>query len=194
MSVLLRPDCKPEEMMHLTCCVAVAVCNAIERIAGIHPQIKWVNDIVWNGKKLGGILTGLSVDQTTGRVNWSIVGIGINCSTTAFPPELQSIATSLSLVNGKAVDRAALAAELIRQLAVMEKDFLEKRSAYMDEYRKNCVVIGRQVQLLRGDEKRDAFVLGIDDQGALIVRLADGSHEVIQSGEVSLRGVDGYAP
>ena len=77
-SVILRPNCKPEDLMHLTCCVGVAMCNAVEKAAGIRPQIKWINDLIVNRRKLGGILTELSVGAD-GYVEYAIVGIGINC-------------------------------------------------------------------------------------------------------------------
>lgn len=192
MSVLLRPDCRPEKIMHLTCAVAVAVCQAIENVTGFRPQIKWVNDIVWQGKKLGGILTSLSVNATTGLVDWAIVGIGINCANIAFPEALKQIATSLGAVTGQQIDRTVLAAELVRQLAFMRDDLTEKHGKYLEQYRKNCVVIGKNVRLIRGDECREAMVLDIDEDGALIVRLADGRIETVNSGEVSLRGQDGY--
>ena len=79
-SVLLRPHCAPDKLMHLTCCAAVAACNAVESCSGIRPQIKWTNDLVIGTKKLGGILTELSVNSKTGLVEWAIIGIGINCN------------------------------------------------------------------------------------------------------------------
>ena len=93
MSVLLRPDCAPTELMHLTCAVAVAMCDAIEQAVGFRPGIKWTNDLVIGSKKLGGILTELSVNSQTGLVDWAVVGIGINCRHEAkdFPKDLQSI-------------------------------------------------------------------------------------------------------
>lgn len=192
MSVLLRPGCKPEQLMHLTCATAVAVCRAVEQVAGLCPQIKWVNDIVWQGKKLGGILTGLSVDPETGLVDYAIVGIGINCNDIAFPPELQEIATSLSYVTGKTVDRERLTAELVRQLEIMNRELLTQQSRYMAHYREKCVVIGKDVFLIRNEESRNATVLDIDDFGSLIVRLPDGAVETVNSGEVSLRGKEHY--
>ena len=192
MSVLLRPNCKPEQLMHLTCAVAVAVCRAIEHSVGFRPQIKWVNDIVWQGKKLGGILTALSVHPATGFVDWAIVGIGINCAQSAFPPALQAIATSLETVTGNPVDRQGLCAELVHQLERMSRDLLQGQSDCMAFYRQNCVVIGKNVLLIRGTETRNATVLDVDDQGALIVRLEDGQITTVNSGEVSLRAENGY--
>ena len=67
-SLILRPNCKPQELMHLTCAVAVAACDAVETLCGSRPQVKWINDLVAGNKKLGGILTELSVDPKTGLI------------------------------------------------------------------------------------------------------------------------------
>ena len=115
LSVLLRPNCQPAALMHLTCAAAVAMCNAVEQAAGIRPKIKWTNDLVFNKKKLGGILTELSPNPDTGLVDYAIIGIGINCcqNPSDFPPEIGDMAASLSMVSGKEISRAYLAAAMI---------------------------------------------------------------------------------
>ena len=80
LSYLLRPNCKPEGLMHLTCAVAVAMCDAVEKTTGLRPGIKWTNDLVWQKRKLGGILTELGFEN--GLVSYAVVGIGINCTQT----------------------------------------------------------------------------------------------------------------
>jgi len=187
MSVLLRPNCRPEDLMHLTCAVAVAVYKAIEEVTGIRVQIKWVNDLICKDKKLAGILTKLSVNQKTGLVDWAIVGIGINCAPAAFPPELEGIVTSLRDIAGKDIDRQALSAALVRQLEQMNTGLHTDRRSMMEIYRKNCAVIGEKVWLIRGDERRSALVLDVDDWGGLVVSHKDGSVHTVNSGEISLR-------
>ena len=76
LSILLRPECPPTRLMHLTCAAGVAMCNAIEQSVGFRPGIKWTNDIVCGKRKLGGILTELRLDGQ-GLVDYAIVGIGI---------------------------------------------------------------------------------------------------------------------
>ena len=97
LSALLRPQCYPTELMHLTCAAAVAMCDAVENAAGFRPGIKWTNDLVYDKKKLGGILTELGF-TSDGRVDYAIIGIGINCcqQTEDFPQEIRSIAGSLT--------------------------------------------------------------------------------------------------
>ena len=76
LSILIRPNCAPGQLMHLTCAAAVAMCDAIEQAAGIRAGIKWTNDLVYGKRKLGGILTELGFSPD-GKVDWVIVGIGI---------------------------------------------------------------------------------------------------------------------
>ena len=78
MSVILRPCCKPEKIMHLTCAAAVAMCDVVEDAAGFRPGIKWTNDLVFGQRKIAGVLTELGFDKT-GNVDYAVVGIGINC-------------------------------------------------------------------------------------------------------------------
>lgn len=189
LSLILRPHCPANELLHLTCAAAVAMCRAIESSTGYLPEVKWINDLVGNGKKLGGILTELSVDTKTGLVNYAVLGIGINCTqdATDFPPELQSIATSLKAVTGSEPDIPRLAASAIYALWQISEDLLAKKSAIMADYRNRCNTCSKDIWILRGDSKKAATALSIDDDGGLLVRLTDGTLETVNSGEVSIR-------
>lgn len=191
MSVLLRFDLPPQQLMHLTCAAAVAMCDAVEETAGIRPGIKWTNDLVVDGKKLGGILTELSLSGD--RAEYAVVGIGINCLQTPadFPPDLQNIATSLHLCARKTPDRATLAATMIAALAQMDHS-LPNADAILEKYRKNCITLGKEISLLRGDEVHHGKAVDVDENGALIVEFPDGRIEAVNSGEVSVRGMYGY--
>ena len=193
MSLLLRPECLPQELMHLTCAVAVAMCDAVEATCGLRPGIKWTNDLVHGKKKLGGILTELGF-RPDGKVSWCVLGIGINCTQRAsdFPPELQDMAASLSTVTGHAVDPALLAAQMLTHLHRLSRELLTERKTILDAYRKDCITIGQQISLVRGDTVRHGIALDITDSGALVVRFPDGHLEDVDSGEVSVRGMYGY--
>ena len=194
LSVILRPNCAAEQLMHLTCAAAVAMCDATENTAGIRPKIKWINDLVVNSKKLGGILTELSLVPGSDRVEYAIVGIGINCNQTPadFPEEIRSIATSLLQITGNTPDRSALAAAMIHALMDMDSKLLYQQNTIMDSYRKNCITLGKEVVVLRGDKKRCGTALDVDCSGGLLVRFAGGKEETVSSGEVSVRGLYGY--
>ena len=193
MSILLRPACLPGELMHLTCAAAVAMCNAIEQSAGFRPGIKWTNDLVYGKKKLGGILTELGFGKS-GTIDYAIVGIGINCCHRQedFSPEIQDIAASLSMVTGHNIDRAKVAAAMMDALYRMDYDLLQKKAEILEQYRQNCITIGQEISLVRGEEVRHGTAIGVDDEGALVVRFPDGIVQTVNSGEVSVRGMYGY--
>lgn len=194
LSILLRPNCRGMELMHLTCAVAVAMCDAVERAAGFRPGIKWTNDLVFRGKKLGGILTELSLDPQ-GLVAYAVIGVGINCCQQPedFPQDLRPMASSLAAVKGAPVDPNRLAAAMMEALAKLDGDLLNRKSELLAQYRQDCVTLGKEISLIRGDEIRHGTALDVDDQGALVVAFPDGRVEAVTSGEVSVRGMYGYA-
>ena len=193
-SMLLRPDCRPMELMHLTCATAVAMCDALEKATGFRPGIKWTNDLVSGKRKLGGILTELAL-SAKGTVDYAIIGIGINCCQKEedFPPEIRTIAGSLSMVTGKEIHRAAVAAAMMESLCQMDQTLLTDKADILNRYREDCITIGQEVSLLRlGEEVRHGRAIGMDEEGALLVEFSDGNVEAVNSGEVSVRGMYGY--
>lgn len=195
LSVLLRPAFSPEQLLPLTGLVAVAVCRAIERVSGAQAQIKWTNDLVLNGKKLCGILTELSVEGETGALQSVVAGIGVNVSQQRedFDGEVADIATSLLRETGKAIPRAALAAAMLEEIDALYLALARGETMdYLADYRRRCVTIGREVQLLWQDTKEKVTALDVDEQFGLVVRRENGTVETIRTGEVSVRGLYGY--
>ena len=192
LSCILRPNCKPEQLMHLTCAAAVAAADAVKDAAGVDCGIKWTNDLVVGTKKLGGILTALQIDPNTGLVSAAILGIGINClqSKGDFPPELRDMATSLAM-HTKRCDPAALAAALIRRLQQMDGQLREKKQI-MASYKDRCVTLGKEVSWLAGDTLHHGTALDLDENGGLVLQLSDGTTKIAAFGEVSIRGMYGY--
>lgn len=192
LSAILRPTAPPEKLLHLTALAAEAVCQAVEQATGLRPKIKWPNDLVVGRKKLCGILTELSLDAQAGQA--IILGAGVNCLHTPeeFPPVLRETATSLAIELGHDVDRSLLAAEMMRQLALLEEECLTKKSMWLKRYAADCVSVGQQVQIVRDGEARHAHADGINENGALLVTYDDGTHDAIFFGEVSVRGMYGY--
>lgn len=194
LSALFRPDLEPGQVSDFTAWVAVAVCDGIEACCGIRPQIKWTNDIILNGKKLVGILTELSLVSETNTLDYMVTGIGVNVNQAVedFSPEIQEMATSLSMVLGRPVRRADLAAQIILALDRMYAGYPEDRAEYLKKYRAGCITTGHQVQLITPAARRQAFALEIDDDFNLVVELYNGKKETICAGEVSVRGMYGY--
>ena len=192
LSVILRPGCAATKLMHLTCAAGIAACDAVQESCQIRPGIKWINDLVIGSRKLGGILTEMSVDPKTGLVEYAIIGIGINClqDPEDFPRELQSMAISLKTA-GCAPDIPTLAASFICALRKMSLQ-LEKRDEIMAAYRRDCITLGREVVVLNGEEKQYGTALDVTADGALVVRLPDGASITVNAGEVSVRGMYGY--
>ena len=193
LSILLRPDCAPTDLMHLTCAAAVAMCDAVEAAAGFRPGIKWTNDLVYGQRKLGGILTELGLSPA-GRVDWCIIGIGINCrqQETDFPEDLRHMAGSLDMVTGRQTDPARLPAAMLDALHRMDKRLLTEKEALLDAYRTSCVTLGKEISVVRGNDIRHGTALSVDNEGALVVSYPDGSLETVNAGEVSIRGMYGY--
>ena len=194
-SVLLRPDLPPAEAVNLTAYVAVAVCNGIEEATGVRPQIKWTNDIVMNGRKVCGILTEMAIEGETAALQYIVTGIGVNVNQTAedWPEELKAIAGSIAQAVRHPVRRGRLAACLLNALDQVYLDWLAgNHASYLEQYRKDCLTVGREVKLLRSGGEEIATAIGIDDKFGLIVRHPDGREETVTSGEVSVRGLYGY--
>lgn len=192
LSVILRPGCPARELMHLTCAVGVAMCDAVQQAAGFRPGIKWINDLVAGGKKLGGILTELSVDPVSGIVQYAVVGIGINCGQRRedFPPDLRDIAISAETFTGQTIEKERLAATMICALWKMDSRLLSL--GFLETYRADCITLGQPVAVLRANKKQYGTALDVDASGALVVRFDDGSVQAVNSGEVSVRGLYGY--
>ena len=195
LTVLLRPDLPTERLMPVTALAGVAVCRAVEQVCGVRPGLKWPNDPVLDGRKLCGILTELSVEAETGRLQYLVLGIGINVLHTAedFSPDVAAMATSLAMELGRPVSRPALAAALIGEL---DKLYTSLRagdlSDYLAEYRRDCVNLGKTVQLLSPAGRETVTAVGIDPEFGLVVRRPDGTEKTVRSGEVSVRGMYGY--
>ena len=193
MSVILRPHCTPREIMHLTCAAAVAMCDAVEAAVGFRPGIKWTNDLVCGKRKIAGVLTELGFDSH-GNVDFAVIGVGINCcqGESDFPEDIQAIAGSLASVSGSEINRAKVAAAMMDALFRMERELLSHKTHILNRYRRNCITLGQDISLVRGDEIRHGTALDIDEDGALLVRFPDGSTETVNSGDVSVRGMYGY--
>ena len=175
--------------MFITTSAAVAVSRAIETISNnkVKAQIKWVNDVFVDNKKVCGILTEASVDFESGGLEYAVLGIGVNilAPESDFPDELKNVATSV-FGNSRQVNiRNRLAAEILRELNRLPENFMDKK--ILNEYRSRSMLIGKNVFVVSGEKKEPCVVLDIDDKARLIVRFEDGSEKTISTGEVSIK-------
>lgn len=191
-SFMVTPDIAPDKAAMLTLVAAMAVSRAISETTGLEAGIKWPNDIVVNGKKVCGILTELSTEMS--RINYVVIGIGINANTTAFPEEIKSTATSLYIELGKKVRRALIIEAMGRYFEQYYESFIScgNLSSLAEEYNTLLVNTGKQVRVTGAESEAVYTALGINEAGELVVEDEAGKRSTIRSGEVSVRGLYGY--
>ncbi len=167
-SVIIRPSIRPEQIQVLSLVAAMSVQDAIFSSFGIHCQLKWPNDILWDGAKICGILS--EVSSEPGMVHFVVTGIGINANMLAGSMELENAAASLASILGQPVHRGELAASVIMLLNKgvrrMESGGTE---AVISEYSKRCDTIGKRVRVVLDDGEMTGFAKGVGEHGDLQV-------------------------
>ena len=191
MSFLLKPQLAPSECSGLTLVTALALTKALRKVTGLDLMIKWPNDVVCNGKKIAGILTEMSTKNM--EVEHIIVGVGINVSTTDFPEEIKSTATSLLLEEAKELSHDVIIEEFLREFEQVYAAYIKagNMSLLKEEYETYLVNIGRMVSVREGDNVQLGKAVGINNEGELLFE-RDSVITAIRAGEVSVRGIYGY--
>ena len=186
MSILLRPRISAESAALITTAAAVAVSEAAETLSRRKTGIKWVNDVLIDGKKICGILTEASLNIESGELDYAVLGIGLNVyePVGGFPQEIADIAGSIFKERGEGLRSKITAAVLERFFKYY--DSLEER-LFLKAYRERCIVIGKPITVLSGSGSRPALALGVDDSCRLNVKYPDGSEDCLSSGEISVR-------
>lgn len=185
LSILLRPDLdNPGKATTLTTLAALAACQAVTELAGRQAKIKWVNDVFLDGKKVAGILTEASLSMESGAVDYIVLGVGFNlyAPKEGFPPELERIAGAILDAprdNGK---NALTAAFLNRFWALYRNPV-----GYEAEYKRHCMVLGRDVLVITTQTERPAKAVDLDESCGLIVEYPDGTRQTLKAGEVRIR-------
>jgi len=189
LSIILRPSLKPFEVLQIPLIAGVAVCRAIESVTPLKPRIKWPNDIILGGRKVGGILTEMSAEID--RVDHIILGIGVNVNTqrSLIPWEIREAATSLAEECGEYVSRVRFIQHLLAELESLYGEFVmsgfgaikEKWSAFDD-------TIGSWLKVSGVGNEVEGEAIDIDRDGALILKQKDGGIEKIVSGDITLSG------
>lgn len=185
LSLLLRPQAD-QPAAQLTALAAVAMCQAMEEVFDRHPQIKWVNDLFLNGRKICGILTEGAFSVESGALEYLVLGVGVNLTAPedGFPGELAAIAGSL-LETGADDGKNRLAAAFLNRF--WEGYTHPENRQFVEDYRRRSLVIGRQVTVHSGCHSRPAQVLDIDDQCRLLVRWESGETQALSCGEISVK-------
>ena len=190
LSIIVKPDFDLSRSVLVTVAAAEAVARSVDEICGVDTGIKWVNDVYLDGKKICGILTEGVTDFETGGLDHLVIGIGVNTTMKGFPRELQKIAGA---VEGD-YSRSALAADIVARTLDNLEAIEEK--GFMEIYREKDILTGQQVQVYRGAYQKDpqeemkgdpARVMGIDENGGLMVMFTDGTRETLTTGEVTIR-------
>ncbi len=189
MSIILKPQLNVSDSVLITTAAAVAVCLAVDSFTDLTSEIKWVNDIYINNKKVCGILTEAVTDMESGTVSSVVVGIGLNVKTELFPAELRETAGSVFDTDNDSFIRNRIAAEIINNLLSVCEN-LEDRS-FLSIYRERSMILGENVRYCRNGQWFEGYAQDIDEYGGLVVFHEDGSKEVLHSGEISLRKNNG---
>lgn len=185
-SVLLRPELTAEKTLYITTAAAVAVAKAIEKISGKEAKIKWVNDIFVDGKKVCGILTEGAIDFETGKMQYAVLGIGVNIKKPEndFPSEIQNIAGSVFDTTDKEVS-SIIVAEILNNFMNYYKNLANK--PFYEEYKKRMFLIGKQLTVYSGKGSYPAVAIDLDEELSLIVKDENGNIKKLNTGEVSIK-------
>jgi BirA family transcriptional regulator, biotin operon repressor / biotin---[acetyl-CoA-carboxylase] ligase len=186
-SVILRPPILPTRAAQLTFLSSVAVARAIAATTSLQPFIKWPNDLLIDGRKVAGLLNEMSAE--TEKVNFIVLGIGVNINMRRdqFPGELRHPATSLMLEEGREVSRLAFTRALLEALDELYSAYLfHGYGTVREEWLARCGFLGRRVRISFQENELSGTAEGIDEDGALLVRLADGKTERVLAGDVTI--------
>lgn len=189
LSVLLRPQLPPERAPLITLCAAIAMAQAVEETAGLNVRIKWPNDLVYDGRKLCGIL--LEIAATVERIDYLIVGTGLNVDEGAYSPELREKAAALAEFTDPPSRRVILTSYLRHLEQLTEQVEREGFEGIRTAYTARSCTIGSQVHVM-GAVEMTGEAVAVEESGALLVRTADGEIHRVLAGDVSVRGVMGY--
>jgi len=181
---ILLTDCRCNaELLSLTCAVAAA--EAIGKIGGVDAKIKWPNDIILNGKKVGGILL---ESKTINGTSAYILGMGINChqEKDSFPAELQATATSIDIESRAICDRISLAKRLLTSMEHWLETAEQDSEKVTDQWRKLSIQLGHRVTLVFNGKEFTGNCTGIDPEKGLVVQLETGGVRMFDAAHTTI--------
>lgn len=187
-SLILRPKIGFTDVLQVVIIIAVAVLDAIEEVAGIRADIKWPNDLLYQGKKITGIL--LEANGEMEQLNYLIAGIGINVNLDLadFPAELQTKATSLFLINGQKIVREKLFCAVVEKIESYYRQSLSGGFASLwQRWKQASCILGREISVRTAADKLEGEVVDFTPDGGLVLKLKNGELTTILSGEATLQ-------
>ena len=187
LSIVLRPEIKAKDTFKITFLTAVAVAKTIRKMFKLNAEIEWPNDVLVNGKKVCGILTETSIRGET--ADFVIVGVGVNTNfdVALFPEHLKNTVTTLAAEIKKEVDREKILHNLLEELDVYYRMFKENKfDSILEEWKQLNRLFGANVEVVSFNEKIMGQAVNVDQNGALVVKLADGTTRKVYSGDITL--------
>ncbi|MFK2824191.1 biotin--[acetyl-CoA-carboxylase] ligase [Bacillus sp. B190/17] len=185
MSIILKPSLPPYKAPQFTLITAVAIIEAIMETTGLHPEIKWPNDILLNGKKVTGILTELQADAD--QIHSIIIGIGMNANQKEFPDELKEIATSLAIEKGEVVSRSQLVQVILKNLEMYYDVYMKEGFTNIKKrWEKYALSIGKQITARTVTGAIRGKALGITEEGVLKLLDEEGTIHDIYSADIEI--------
>ena len=188
-SVVLRPAVKPVEAVGLVFVAGLAVADVLRKVYCLSAETKWPNDVVVNGKKVCGVLS--EMNSTDDRVNFVVLGVGVNVDfdvEKVLPEGLWERSTSLEIALGRRVRLEELFRALVERLEdVYERFLMEGFSAVLEEWKSYADFLGKKVEVRVDGEEFEGLALDVNNEGALVVKLKDGTVKRVFVGDVSLR-------
>ncbi len=183
-TIVLRPE--PDAVRQLVMVAPLAVCEAVDAVAGVRSSIKWPNDILIEGRKVGGIL--IDSRLRGGDVEYALVGIGVNVDLDPSQHEgIRDIAVSLEHESGRKVAREKLLATVLNRFEKLLAASRLDGDVY-EAWRTRLETLGKQVRAQFGDRLEEGVAEDVDAEGNLLLRRPDGSIAVISAGDVTLAG------
>ena len=191
MTLLLRPEFSPQYASMLTLVMGMAVAQAAEEL-GFNVSIKWPNEIVISKKKICGILTEMGTNGV--KINYVLIGVGINVNLKEFPEEMQDKATSLILEGGHEYDRNQVIALVMKYFEINYEKFIQTCdfTHLLDDYHRILANLNQPVRVIDGDRSFEGICRGIDEKGELLVERQNKEVVKVSAGEVSVRGLYSY--
>ena len=189
-SIILKPDINPYECPFITLIAGASILKTLDKL-GVKSSIKWPNDIIINNKKACGVLTELAAEID--KVNYVILGIGMNVKTLEFDEDIESMATSL-YKEGHNISRIDIVREMLIEFENLYINYINNKDKkeVLDICKKYSAILNKNIYLLKNGEKTKAKCIDINEDGNLIVKFDDNTTKEIMSGEVSIRGEEGY--